>query len=329
MKSLAKNLTLLAFSMLVTLFAAELIVRLFVPVRNVGPSFSEHDPTYGKRLKANFRCERITPEFTMRFSTNSLGFRGPEPDAFPRNTILFLGDSYTEGYGVNDGEEFPALVGEGLRKLYGDSAPPVVNKGVGDSGNGRCLKLLRRGASHFEPRLVVLQLTGNDFFDNVYEGLFSLNDRDSLIEHPVPEPGFSRYAQTAIESIPGLSYSRLIGLTRQLSWVLTKGDGETVAAIDRQKNGEQLTYRIVNEMLAECTDNSWPVILLLFDMKDEWTLHIKEIAARYSADMIIMASAAERPDLYYSTDGHINAKGHKHVASQIVAMIEKHGLLKK
>ena len=43
----------------------------FVPVRNVGPSFSIYDPVYGKTLRKGLRCRRIAPEFTMSFSTNA------------------------------------------------------------------------------------------------------------------------------------------------------------------------------------------------------------------------------------------------------------------
>ena len=99
------NLALICISTLLTLALCEVVVRIFIPVRNVGPSLTIYDPVYGKRLKKNFTATRTTPEFTMQFTTNSLGFRGPEPEVFPYRPILFLGDSFTAGYGVNDGEE--------------------------------------------------------------------------------------------------------------------------------------------------------------------------------------------------------------------------------
>jgi hypothetical protein len=87
----AASLALLtATALLIAFVLAESVVRVAVPVRNVGPTFSEYDPVYGKRLKRSFACTRTTPEFTMRFSTNSLGFRGPEPAGFPERGVLFL-----------------------------------------------------------------------------------------------------------------------------------------------------------------------------------------------------------------------------------------------
>ena len=114
-----RNAGLLLLSTVISLALAEIAVRYFIPVRDVGPSLSVHDPVLGGRIKANFRAERITPEFRMRLSTNSLGFRGPEPDGVPRRAILFLGDSFTLGHGASDGEEFPARIADNVNeKLF-------------------------------------------------------------------------------------------------------------------------------------------------------------------------------------------------------------------
>jgi len=58
--------------------------------------------------------------------------------------LFVIGDSYTEGYGVNDGEEFPRLVGQRLSQRYGPMT--VINYGVGNTGNGRWIKILERDA---------------------------------------------------------------------------------------------------------------------------------------------------------------------------------------
>src|SRR6516164_6525617 len=103
LRNLAFAAALLAGSLAVSLCAAEVALRFFFPSREIGPSFTVYDPYYGKRNKANASIPRPGLEFTMRFTTNSLGFRGPEPDEFPIHPILFLGDSFTMGFGVNDG----------------------------------------------------------------------------------------------------------------------------------------------------------------------------------------------------------------------------------
>jgi len=143
MKRIIMNWSILLLSIVFTVFAGELFVRVFVPVRNVGPTFSSYHPYYGKVLKKNFSCTRIAPEFTMKFSTNSLGHRGPEPAGFPKHPVLFLGDSFTSGYGVNDGEEFPDLVRVALEQRGRTIPIPVVNAGSGNIGNGYWLRFLK------------------------------------------------------------------------------------------------------------------------------------------------------------------------------------------
>ncbi len=70
---------LLAVSLLLGIAVLEVGVRLLIPVRNVGLSFTVYDPVYGRRLKQDASIRRITPGFTMQLTTNSLGHRGPEP----------------------------------------------------------------------------------------------------------------------------------------------------------------------------------------------------------------------------------------------------------
>lgn len=73
---------IIVISLFIILIIIEIRLRLFVTVCDMGPSFSKCDPFYGKRLKRNFNCRRITREFTINFNTNSLGFCVQEPQNF-------------------------------------------------------------------------------------------------------------------------------------------------------------------------------------------------------------------------------------------------------
>ena len=221
---MVKNMLLLGAVLAVGLGVLEFAVRLLVPVRNVGPSFTIYDAEYGKRLKRSFTATRYSPEFTMSFSTNSLGFRGPETPNTPNGAILFLGDSFTEGYGVSDGAEFPAIIRETLRER--GVAMSVVNAGIGDNGNGRWVKFLRDEAATHDPRLVVFQVHSNDFDDNLKENLFRLSESGELLELPVQPPGPARRVQTIIEAWPSLSYLHLVGLLRELPAAMAGGFSE-------------------------------------------------------------------------------------------------------
>ena len=85
------------------------------------------------------------------------------PPATPR-TILFLGDSLTAGYGLDDPstQAFPELIGRRLRDAGRGGEFTVVNAGVsGDTTSGGLRRvdwLLSRRA----PDVLVLELGGND-----------------------------------------------------------------------------------------------------------------------------------------------------------------------
>ena len=78
-------------------------------------------------------------------------------DAF---TILFLGDSLTEGYGLDDGDSFPSLIEEKLQ-AENKSHISIINAGItgstSASGPARLQWYIRS-----QPNLMVLSLGAND-----------------------------------------------------------------------------------------------------------------------------------------------------------------------
>lgn len=319
-----ENLVLMGLSVLVGLILCELTLRMFVSIRNVGPAFSIYDPVYGQRLKTRFYTQRTSPEFTMRFSTNSLGFRGPEPKSFPYQPILFLGDSFTEGYGVNDGEEYPALIREFVGECYGENAVPVVNAGIGRNGTGRWLKFLKAEGPQFAPRLVVFQLFANDFEDNVRERLFDVTPDGELVELPVSPGGTVRVVQTLIEAIPGLAYSHLVGFARQVYWHFTRKQVEldsSEANKDKGRRYDRLTFRLVEEVLALAESQGWPVLGLLVGVDGERLEQLQQIFRRRNIPFVEIAGNHNRVDLYYQVDQHWSAFGHRHAAKLVAGWL--------
>ena len=81
----------------------------------------------------------------------------PANDPF---TIVFLGDSLTEGYGLEEAESFPSLVGEKLKADNLDNVS-IINAGISGStsasGLGRLQWYIRS-----QPDLMILALGAND-----------------------------------------------------------------------------------------------------------------------------------------------------------------------
>lgn len=305
---------------------AELFVRGAVDVRNVGPSFSEFHPRFLRALKPDVSLHRETPEFRMRLTTNSLGMRGaePPPELEPWRDVLFLGDSFTMGYGVTDGLEFPALVSERLRGRFGSSRPVRVwNAGVGNAGTARVLRYLEENPEGLAPDLTVVQLCSNDFEDNLAEGLYRLDAAGSLVSLPAPqEPGLLRRVQGFVDRIPLLAHSHLFCLVRE---AITAGrlpwQREAAPEARGGAAGDELTYALVTRLLLRLRALGSDVIVVSFDVEGLRRRRLEATLDGLGVPHLRLASKAERPDLYFPIDGHWNAGGHRHAADALEPLV--------
>ena len=300
----ATRLVLVAAGSALGLCGAELFVRGFVPVRDVGPSLTEYDPVLGQRLKRGFRCVRKTPEFLMRFSSNSLGWRGPEP-ATSKADVLFLGDSFTMGFGVDDGREFPQLLASAL-------GIPVVNMGLGGTGQGRWPRLLRGEARSYEPRTVVLQLCSNDVEDDLTEGLASFDERGRLVDHPPPPPSTGRHLQKLLELLPWVGESHLLGLWRQSRIRDARSEADTAASADSR--GVALAQALLDESIRCCVERGWRIVVLAADLGPAQAEPFAAVCEGQGVPFVRMPSKPEAPELYFVVDGHWNEAGHRRAA---------------
>ena len=328
-RGVRSNLLLLIVSSCVGLVSAEGLARLLIPVRNVGRSFSIYDPFLGKIHKKKFTTKRRCPEFIMTFTSNSEGFRGPERvHGFLDNglTVLCVGDSYTEGYGVNDGEDFPSLLRERLGNEFGRQRFDIINAGVGDTGTGRAVRFLREWkADAAHPVILVHQFSPNDYRDNLHEGIFSLSPAGDLVETTGDLPASRiRKLQGVIEGIPGLAESYLFSAALE-SWKpwnrwrkAPEAGGEMTDG-----DGEMLTYRLLSELLRIAETRKWRVILIEFGLKRRQSEEIEALGSKGGATVLRIPSKAERPDLYYSQDAHWNKRGHAYVAAHVLIPVRK------
>ena len=316
-----KNLMFLFLIIIFCLIICELIVRVFIPVRNVGPSFTVYDTIFGKTNKTDFSAKRFTPEFTMKISFNSLGFRGPEIEFNKNRKIIFLGDSFTLGYGVNDDEDFPALI----RKDFSNDVS-VINAGMGDNGNGHWLKFLKTKADKYNPELIVFQIMGNDFDENKMENFFRISSSEELQEIKVAPPGLARKVQKIVEFVPFVPYSYLIGLIRQARIKTSnKPTGAVKNTIHVELSyREKLTLKILEECFSFCQEKDWQMMIILVGISGRKFDVLEELFAKYSFPIIQIPSKKERPELYYIIDGHWNKDGHIYTANIISQSFKKY-----
>lgn len=168
LKKVLTSAVLLVLGCLAAALVSEAAVRLLSPQPET-PRWFEEDARYVYRLKKNFRQQYrfADSEFVMDVRTNTLGLRDYEwdPDAASACTrVLFLGDSFIFGYGVNVEDRFDTRLArllEGEDHLY-----RLINAGVPGWGTLQETRFARDHFGVFLPDILVLSFCGNDPSDD-------------------------------------------------------------------------------------------------------------------------------------------------------------------
>jgi hypothetical protein len=146
------------------LVVGELLVRFVSPRPSLYPRW-EVSAEYGNLLHPSRTMIHERPgRWRFTYTTNANRCRGdlvPITNSYGTRNIVVLGDSSTFGQGVNDGEEYAAVLGD----LLGDEYA-VVNLGVAGWGLGQEIRRFYEFGRLYDPELVVLQYSNNDPKDN-------------------------------------------------------------------------------------------------------------------------------------------------------------------
>lgn len=171
----------LLLSFLVAFAVAEVAVRYISP-QEVGPTRFACHPELGYIPVPGQQGERRSPGvFAFRYSNNSLGWRGRREYRETKPTdyrVLFLGDSFTYGLGVNDDQTFAAQVEKDLRADR--LSVEVMNAGAPGKGTDYALKCFQTVGRKFHPDLTVLGFFSNDFQDNARGEYYNIGRRGEL-----------------------------------------------------------------------------------------------------------------------------------------------------
>jgi hypothetical protein len=160
-----KKLALSAFSLLLTLVAAEAALRILgIGAAGRGSSWFaggnhprflfQPDPVSGYTLRPGFRGEEISPahEFDVPAAVDARGLREQPHPAPPQPCMLALGDSMTFGEGVPADRTFSAVIEReaGIR---------VYNGGVPGYSSRQMVGRLRRLLPGLKPAVVLMTLS--------------------------------------------------------------------------------------------------------------------------------------------------------------------------
>ncbi len=164
------RLLLAATAVFVTLLTVEVGARIYAFATNKVRGMT-YDAELGWRPLPHISKQGGVWGATRPASTNSQGWRDREhPFAKPAGVrrVVAIGDSFTFGTEVNDGERFTDLLQQPEHGL------DVVNLGVAGYGPDQELRVLETEAFRYEPDVILLtSCVKNDLEDLAYERLYS------------------------------------------------------------------------------------------------------------------------------------------------------------
>jgi hypothetical protein len=164
-KKIIPNLITLTITIIICLLILELLTRIFMYQDPVSyPPINEYDKDLCFKMKPNINVTFRTREFEISMATNAFGFR-EEKEAFQGKSIMFLGDSFTCGHGVQYNETYVYLAEDMLKEegyFYS-----LYNFGVGGYGTMQQRKIAEKYIADIKPEVVMLAFYANDPRDNL------------------------------------------------------------------------------------------------------------------------------------------------------------------
>ncbi len=184
LKNKRKEIILLLVVLVISAFMAEGILRIydFQIYR-----FKTQDLIYHHILIPNSFGIDNALEYKTYYYINSFGFRDKEYTLEkPNNTfrIIMLGDSYTEGMGVQQNEAFSKILENRLNieLKYSNLSFEVINKGVMSWTTVLHYLWIKNEGVKFKPDLVILNFDNNDIAgDIIMEKVSKYDDNNTLI----------------------------------------------------------------------------------------------------------------------------------------------------
>jgi hypothetical protein len=325
----------------VTLLAAEGVLRIFVPQEYASPLVHVWDRHLALKQLPGARGRIVTPEFTTEIRINSKGLRDaerPYEKAASRRRILCLGDSFTFGYGVGEAEAFAArlerlLAAEGA----GSGGWEVINAGVPGTGTAHQLAYFDFEGYRYRPDYVLLVFCGrNDFRDNIMCGLYSY-DEGKLVKHDARLSPIGK-VRRMVEGLPG--YRSIFRNSRLLMFVghrltlwahrrssIPAQDADRIAA--RKAAAYDLTERLVAGLRDACDARGASLVVAVAPQAEPGddagdVARLVDFIRAEGIPLIDLATAMNQAEgrgeeCFYRVDHHWTARGHAVVARVLKA----------
>jgi hypothetical protein len=265
-------------------------------------------------------------EYDVTVTHNHLGYRGRDAVADPE--VLFIGDSFTYGFGLNDGDTIPA-------QYCAATGQRCANLGYSGSGTLQQMQILRYFLDTYgwhpkEVRLLVMasaeaMVSGGDFTDNLTFSRQSALSQKTQAEAQVIRPWSSRLKEVVLQQS---------NLARILVYV---AGGQIRRWIQPERHGRELKQAIIvteqalNDFAQLAAERGFackiylvsPLAELVSGASERTFNLLQQITpATCSLDSVNppLLAGGHPEQYFYAIDGHYNRLGASAVAHYLVGL---------
>jgi lysophospholipase L1-like esterase len=312
-KRFAFTLATLGFTAALLVAADRWVVANIMPKTHHNV-FAEHDPWLGWKLRPNTIIVRETPPKVSRETINEQGFRTRLPLAKAPGVkrVLFLGDSHTEAYVVDDRLTYTALAERQMSQTR-----PVEMIGLGVAGYSTDQELLTYVlyGRAYRPDLVVLQFCSNDVAFNVLDRYWrGLKPRfarygDVLMLTNVPVPNL-RDSDLFASSLLQRS-ALMLGLEDIIRDLTIRHRVKRMADLEE---GWRVTALLLRDLAAIVRSDGARLAVFQADRNPESEARLREILKTLDIPYLDTATAYRDDFASYWSGPHWNEKGQAAVA---------------
>lgn len=158
-----QNIIILLTGVLTSFIIVEIALFYFFPQPYTYPR-NRFSPEYHYDLYPGITMiNRMGNRWAFHSVINELGYRGkaiPIQETYHKKNIVILGDSYSFGAGVDEGQQYPAILANNL------SSHDIINLSVAGWGLTQEIRKFYEFGIRYLPSIVVLQFCSNDPSDN-------------------------------------------------------------------------------------------------------------------------------------------------------------------
>lgn len=302
--------------------------------------FASYSPDLGYVLRPNSEGVHSSLEYSNAFKINSFGVRDDE-SSLDNPQLVFLGDSFTMGWGVDENQTYADLTG---RKL----GVKTLNAGISSYGTYREMLLFSK-MKRDSVKLVVLQYCDNDREEN--EARNEPQNQPQLLtaQSFANTATFNRINETYYPMRYTYFFVREKDLLKRIWTSPIQVFGEIGGALSSWVKGKQLDVVTPQDIKtpAETKPHAEYFFKSLAKIRRFYkgNIVVMHLDGRYTRPEMIRAFEAEakrtgdehlyflhtdellRAQDYYPVDGHIKASGHAKISEALVKMIGERQLL--